>query len=221
MGTLKDVYIYTDDRGRPILRKCREDQQGEKRFSVQVARWYLIDKKRPAMIWKGGPGCVERYQPEWKDRVLFNLPVVIQALRAGEPVWLCEGERDAETVASVMRQAATTTHQSIERMTERQAEWFLTGDGPINILMDDDDAGRYGGWHRYTALVGVGVDKARLSLWLPRKGCKDITDAIADAGLANSPVRPASRKVTKKRAIRYRACRGGAVGVRYRAGEAS
>jgi hypothetical protein len=210
--TLKAIFIYTDHLGRPVLRKVRGDRaRAGKDFRVQAARY-----KHKRIYWKGGRGCVERWQPEWADKVIYNLPVVLAALQAGQPVWICEGERDSDTLSSVARVAATTTHQSIERMTPEQARWFVRGQSRINIVMDADDAGAYGAWGRYMALLDVGVAKKRIRLWRPAEGFKDVTEAVAEVGLRDALVR-AKRGPTRKAAMRYGTARAAGL-ANYRSG---
>lgn len=198
--SLKAIFIYTDDRGRPVLRKIRRDGtrgNGSKDFRIEAALY-----KNDRIYWKAGKGCVERYQPDWASKVIYNLPVVTDALRIGQPTWIAEGERDSDTLMSVARVAATTTHQGIERMTPEQAEWFVHGKSPVNILMDGDDAGAFGGWARYTALIEAGVAAKRVQLWRPPSGFKDITEAALKTGLRRAVVRVA-RGPTRDAAIRY------------------
>lgn len=215
--SVKAVFIYTDERGRPVLRKVRgsNDTDKGKDFTTQAAR---IRNNR--LRWMGAPGAVHKYQPDWADRIIYNLPVVLDALRLGEPVWFTEGEREADLLMTVARVAATTTHQGIERMVSDQAEWFLRyrSTSPVNILMDADDAGAYGGWSRYMALRDVGVVANRLRLWLPAKGYKDATEAVMDLGLRDA-VRRAGRRRTRDAAIRYGTARA-AYASHYRVSEA-
>ena len=198
--TIKAIFIYTDGVGRPILRKVRREGTrgtGSKDFRIQAAR--IVGGR---LSWTSGKGCVQRHQPDWADRVIYNLPVVLSALSPNEPVWLAEGERDCDTLMAVARVAATTTHQGIERMTPEQAEWFIRGDSTINILMDRDEAGAYGGWARFLALTEAGVDASRLRLWKPVRGFKDVSEAALSVGLRDALVR-ASRRRTRDAAIRY------------------
>jgi hypothetical protein len=196
--TLKAIFVYTDHLGRPVLRKVRGDRKGNgKDFHVEAARY-----KAHRLYWKPGRSCVERWQPDWADRVIYNLPLVLAALQAGEPVWICEGERDCDTLSSVARVAATTTHQGIEQMGPLQARWFVRGKSRINIVMDGDDAGAFGAWGRYMALLDAGVGKKRLRLWRPAEGFKDVTEAVAEVGLRRAFVR-AKRGPTRKAAMRY------------------
>lgn len=205
--TLKAIFIYTDDLGRPVLRKIRKagsHSNGSKHFTVQAARY-----RNDRLYWKSGRGCAEKWQPNWASKAIYNLPVVLDALRAGEDVWFTEGERDADTLMTVARVAATTTHQGIERITPEQAAWFVQGDSQINILMDNDEPGRFGGWSRYVALTQAGVDRSRVRLWLPAKGLKDVTEAVAALGL-DPAMRRANRSRTRDAAFRYGTARAAA-----------
>ncbi|WP_395690667.1 hypothetical protein [Nocardioides sp.] len=214
--SLKALFVYTDERGRPVLRKVRGSNDTDKRkdFKTQAA---LIRNNR--LRWMGAPRAVHRYQPDWADRVIYNLPVVLDALRLSEPVWFTEGEREADLLMTVARVAATTTPGGINRMTPEQADWFVRyrSTSPVNILMDSDDAGAFGGWARYMALRDAGVGASRLRLWQPVEGYKDATEAVMEVGLRTALVR-ASRRRIRDAAIRYgterasRYTRAGSVG---------
>jgi hypothetical protein len=205
--TLKAVFIYTDERGKPVLRKVRgtNDTKG-KDFHTEAARY-----RHDRLYWKKGRRVVERVQPDWRDRIIYNLPVVLDALRAGDDVWFAEGERDADTLAMVGRVAATTIHQGISRMTPLQAKWFVPGDSTINIVMDNDEAGAFGAWSRYMTLTDAGVAQDRLKLWRPGKDFKDVTEAVLEVGLRRALVK-ATRRRTRDAAIRYGTTRAALAG---------
>lgn len=202
----KAVFVYCDERGMPILRKVRgsNDTDKGKDFKTHAARI-----KNGRLWWKSAPGSIRRHQPDWADRIIYNLPVVLDALRCGDPVWITEGEREADLIMTVARYAATTTYQGIERMTPEQAAWFVRGSSPIKILMDNDAAGSFGGWSRYMALIDAGVGADRITLWRPVNDYKDATEAVMDVGLRNALVKTTRRR-TREAAIRYGTARASA-----------
>lgn len=178
MSRIEATYIYTDDRDRPVLRKVRTR---DKRFRMQAARL-----RNDRLYWKGDPGCVERWQPEWSVKALYHLPVLLDALKHGKPVFLVEGERDCEVATALWRRAATTNWQGAAKFTPEQAEWFVQygkGNSRVNVLMDNDEPGHWAGWQRYSVLVGAGVAPKRIRLWRPGDAAhKDVAD-VAAAGL--------------------------------------
>ncbi len=194
-------YIYTDQQGHPVLRKLRFEP---KRFKMQAARY-----TNNRLYWKTGPGCLERWQPEWADKALFNLPVLLDALRRGEPVYLAEGERDCLVFSALTKLAATTNWQGAGKFTREQADWFMWGGGrsEITIFLDRDDAGHYAAWQRYNLLTGVGVVPERITMVRPRATRhKDLTD-VALVGLSADAFRRVSPRTAEQRAIRYGAAR--------------
>jgi hypothetical protein len=197
--TIRALYIYTDDFGRPVFRKVRREP---KHFRMQAAVY-----KNSRLYWKRGRGVVDRYQPEWSDRALYNLPVVLDALRYGEPVHLVEGERDADSLASLRKLAATTNWQGAKAFTPEQASWFVRGRSRIHIVIDNDDAGFYGGWLRYTRLIAAGVSKKQLSVWGPRGGAADLTERLCRVGTSRNALRPVGLDALEERASRESARR--------------
>ncbi|MBZ5739772.1 toprim domain-containing protein [Nocardioides mangrovi] len=187
-------YLYTDHHGRPVIRKIRREPKG---FRMYAARY-----KGDRLYWKTG---VQRWQPEWAEKALFNLPVLLAALQAGEPVYMTEGERDAEAFSSLQKLPVTTNWQGAGKFTREQAEWFLWGGGrsDITIFLDRDDAGHFAAWQRYSLLVGVGVAPSRITMLRPRATRhKDLTDVALD-GLSRSAFRPVSPRRARLGAERY------------------
>lgn len=184
--SLEAVYTYTDHLGKTVAVKYRKSNR---RFAMKAAVY-----KNGRMYLKGGRGCLEKYQPEWSERLLFNLPVVLDALRYGEPVFLVEGERDALALNTLRRLAATTSHRGARFFSMEQAEWFTTykSTSPVHIIRDADDAGAFCAWQRYQRLIEAGVGPTRIHLWRPRRPAKDVTEALSRWGTRRNAVRPES-----------------------------
>lgn len=203
MSRIVATYMYTDERGRPVLRKVRSDP---KRFKMQAARY-----TNSRLYWRGDPGCVERWQPEWADKAMYNLPVLLDALRLGRRVYLVEGEKDCDVMTALHTVPATTNWQGAGEFTHQQAKWFTTygNRSKIRIVMDSDGPGRWAGWQRYRLLVAVGVDPKRIRLVTPDAG-KDVADmALCGLGLdalvrvPRREVRLAAEAYGAERAARY------------------
>lgn len=192
---IEATYTYTDEFGRPRLRKIRTTN---KRFKMQSARY-----TRDRLYWKSGI----RHQEEFADKALFNLPVLVDALKYGEAVFLIEGERDARTLETLQRLPATTSWQGASAFNHEQAQWFLLGKrrSTIHIIRDKDDAGAVCAWTRYNRLLAVGVDRKRLRLWVPR-GAKDIT-AAASRGVSRMKLRAEDPAAIEELADSYAAQR--------------
>lgn len=201
MSRIEATYTYTDPLGRPVLRKVRFT---DKRFTMQAARY-----KEPAgLYWKSGPGCVERWQPEWARRAMFNLPVLLDALKQGKPAAIVEGERDALTLNTLMRSAVTTNYQGAMQATTEQAEWFVRygkGRSDVNLFIDNDDPGHWAGHQRHALLVTAGVKPKRIRIWRPKDPtAKDVTD-VALRGLSPSAFKLVPRREIEDRASAYAA----------------
>lgn len=115
------LYTYVDQHGDPLYRVHRTDPKG---------------------FWQ------ERFEDgEWKpglrdtQRVPYRLPEVLRAIAQGEPVYVVEGEKDAE---DIIRHGAhaTTFAGGAGAFRDEYAHWFK---GAHVILWgDNDDAGRRG-----------------------------------------------------------------------------
>ncbi|MDO3398096.1 toprim domain-containing protein [Nocardioides sp. SOB44] len=201
MSGLVGDYIYTDELGRPVLRKLRSEP---KRFKMAAAL-----HRHDRLYWKSGPRCVERYQADWAMKAMLNLPCLLDALRRGEPVFLTEGERDCQTLSSLQKVAVTTNWQGAGEFTRQQAGWFVYGGGrsQVTIFLDRDDAGHWAAWQRYSLLTEVGVAPERITMLRPAATRhKDLTD-VAQEGLLPDAFRRVSPRLARHRAEAYGAVR--------------
>lgn len=198
---LEATYIYTDELGRPRLRKTRSHG---KRFTMEAARY-----KSERLYWKAGPGVVERWQGDWAPGALFNLPVLLDALKYGETTFLSEGERCATVLSTLRRLPATTGWQGLE-FTSEQAEWFAPTrrrQSDAVIFLDADEPGHWAGWQKYSRLRGVGVSRKRIEMYLPRDPRhKDVTN-VALSGLSRNAFVRVAPAVVEDAAERYGAAR--------------
>jgi hypothetical protein len=146
-------YRYTDERGELLYVKVRYEP---KSFAV----------KRP----DGRGGWT------WKiagaRRVLYRLPEVLAAVKAGQPVFLVEGEKDADRLAA-MGHAATCNFDGAAKDGQR-AKWRPEyGDvlkGADVVIIADRDEGGYaharaayadlGGKAKSVAIMQAAVDRA-------------------------------------------------------------
>jgi hypothetical protein len=195
-------YDYPNAAGQPRIRKLRYTG---KRFKMQSAyQW-------PDGSWHFTTGTDARF--EWSLRALYRLPSLIAALKLDAPAFLCEGEKDADAVnASLMGAGFATSHwQGADTFEPGQAEWF-TGYGsrsPVTIVCDNDAAGAWCGWLRYSTLREVGVSKRRLRVvaapWDGRR-LKDAADALA-VGVPLCEFRSVRLRSLRDAAERYSASR--------------
>ena len=146
-------YEYQDVDGSPLIRVIRYSPKG---FSQQ--RWS---------------------EGQWVDKVLDTkrVPYLLPSLLAStDTVYLCEGEKDADTLTA-LGYTATTLLGGAGKWRPEYAGYFKARD--ITIVADADEAGRAGADRIRTALVGV-ADSVRVVV--PAQG-KDVTDHVR-AGLS-------------------------------------
>jgi putative DNA primase/helicase len=116
-------------------------------------------------------------------RVLYRLPDVVRAVKDGVPVWVVEGEKDADTLAS-LGMTATTVPGGAGKWRPEYAD-ALTGAGEVHIVADDDDPGRK---HAAQVAEALRPVAGSVSVWLPAEG-KDVSDHLS-AGLDLAKLRP-------------------------------
>jgi len=101
-----------------------------------------------------------RYKkPEGADGIIYNLPAVLRAVLAGEPIHWTEGEKDADAI-NALGLTATTVHQGANKVTLAQAAW-LRGAAGVFIWVDKDvehpEVGAHDAVMRYNHLIDLGV----------------------------------------------------------------
>lgn len=185
-------YIYTDQKGRPKLRKVRFDPK----------QFFMDSWSELGASWVKGT----KRQEEFKDRALYHLPEVLWALRADVPIWWTEGEKCADAVRGVGG-VATTHWQGACNATAEQAAWFSRGVSPVFVVVDVDDPGAACGLARRRLLLDNGTNAQRIKLLAPPRPHKDAADAIA-AGHKLDDFREVTvprLRIAAKRYIRQRA----------------
>lgn len=107
------------------------------------------------------------------ERPLYRLPQVLDAVRAGAPIWVVEGEKDAEALVAA-GQHATCNPMGAGKWRPEHTAW-LRGAALVEIVADDDEAG-----HRHAAAVADALrhEVAEVRIWLPHAGCKDISEHL-------------------------------------------
>lgn len=162
-----ETYDYVDVNGELLFQKVRlVNQHGKKSFRQRKPDgeggwnykvWEYVDGE------KQGP-----------DQVLYNLPSVAKAIASGVPVWVVEGEKDANTLIKLGYVATTMTggagnNKWLDIHTET-----LAG-GVIEIIADNDEPGRIHAENVYNALSEAGCDA---QIWISETH-KDVTDHLA------------------------------------------
>ena len=158
--TLVKSYDYYDENGELLFQKLRYvDEDGKKTFR----------QRKP-----DGNGGWE-YSLGDTPKVLYNLPQVLNAIKQGKPVWLVEGEKDADTLTE-MGHVATTMPGGAGKWLEIHTE-ALRG-GMIDIIADNDEPGREHAQKVYEELLAAGCDVA---VWATPK-FKDVSEFLGAGG---------------------------------------
>lgn len=154
-GDVVAEYQYLDEHGEPYL---------------QVER--TTDKQFPQSYWNG---------KTWKPgkpkgpKIPYFLPSLLKATVA-EPVFITEGEKDAESVMN-LELTATCASEGAGKWTPDLNKWFA-GRKRIYVLADNDADGARHAWQVASNLVAVADDVRIVNLpGLPDKG--DVSDWIA------------------------------------------
>lgn len=117
--SIEAVYDYYSDNGTYMYSKIR--------FEGKEIIYAAIDKKNDTFKY-GRPG---------KQTVLYNLPALIKAVKEGYPVYIVEGEKDADTLRKLGYTA--TTPGGVKDWKKEYASYF-TG-ARVIILPDNDEPG--------------------------------------------------------------------------------
>jgi DNA polymerase I-like protein with 3'-5' exonuclease and polymerase domains len=158
-------FIYRDLKGKPFLKVAKYRTKAGKKSFPQYhwgnGRWAKDKPKGPA--------------------VPYRLPELLAA-PAGSAVWICEGEKDAETLAA-LGLIATTNPGGAGKWQPELAKW-LAGFTTAYVLEDNDAAGRKHVLQVAAALSGVVPDIRVVTFReLPEHG--DVTDWMKGKTLAD------------------------------------
>lgn len=156
---LVKVYRYVDETGEVLYEKLRYvDEQGRKSFGQRRP-----DPDRPREY---------IYNLDGVKKVLYNLPAVLSAVKSGDPVWLVEGEKDADTLIS--KGVIATTPPNGAGKWELPFTQVLAG-AYVEVIADNDEVGIAHAWDVAEKLSAAG---STCRVWKSPK-YKDISDHIA------------------------------------------
>ena len=149
-------FIYHDQNRKPYLKVCkRRTPDGKKSFPQyhwEGGRWQLGKPKGPP--------------------IPYRLPELL-ATSPDTVVWVCEGEKDADTLVG-LGLVATTNPEGAGKWSPELNKWFA-GRSTVVVLEDNDEAGRRHAQQVATALYAF-VPNVRVITFrdLPEHG--DVTD---------------------------------------------
>lgn len=122
--TLVKEYDYLDEKGELLFQKLRYiNQWGVKTFRQR--------KPMPNGEWAYAIGDT--------PKVLYNLPHVLSAKKQGIPIWLVEGEKDADTLME-MGYIATTAPGGAGKWLDIHTE--ALANATVEIIADNDSVGK-------------------------------------------------------------------------------
>jgi hypothetical protein len=154
-GPATAVYDYRDEHGQLLFQVCRT---ANKDFRQRV------------------PDATTKSGYRWKlgdvRRVLYRLSQVIEAVTGGEPVYICEGEKDVHTIEA-HGLVATCNPGGAGKWREEYTEHFR--DAHIWIIADKDEPGQAHARQVRDALLTVTDD---IEIVEAADGCKDVTEHI-------------------------------------------
>lgn len=156
------VYPYYDERGELLYQVVRKPKADGGRSFFQ---------RKP----KAGGGW--DYRVAGVRRVLYRLPEVLEAVANGDPVYVCEGEKDAEAVAAA-GECGTTMAGGARK--QGAVNWLDSYSGSlagatVAVVGDDDEAGRAHAAGVAEKLRAAGCD---VTVWLPAEGHKDAAEHL-------------------------------------------
>ena len=157
--TISKVYEYRDEKGKLLFQCIKYEPKAFRQRRPNGKGGYLWNLKGTR-------------------RVLYRLPELIQA---EDPVFICEGEKDADNLRERFNLTATTCPMGGEtwRIQEKEYNPFLKGRDVI-IIPDNDEEGA-----KHLAQIAgslQGVAKNIRVLRLPGEGIKDVSDWLAQKG---------------------------------------
>lgn len=164
---------------KPVIRETYDytDQNGEILFQAVRFQPKSFRQRKP----DGKGGWI--YNLQGVERVPYNLPGICEALRDGNPVFLCEGEKDANNLIQ-RGLCATTSPMGAGKWSGKFNKWFNAAE--VIILPDNDEAG-----HKHAKLVAESLlnngkvktlrivklpglqEKQDVTDWLMQGGSKD------------------------------------------------
>jgi len=155
-----ESYDYVDEYGKLLFQKVRYvESNGKKTFR----------QRKPSS--NGG----WEYSLGDTPKVLYNLPAVIKAKETGHPIWVVEGEKDANTLTE-MGLIATTMPGGAGKWLDIHTE-ALSG-AIVEIVADRDEIGIKHAKDVLARLISSGCDA---QAWICPSH-KDITDHIVGGG---------------------------------------
>jgi len=164
-GKNVDTYFYDDEHGEHYHKVERTEDHQFPQWT-----WALIDKEAGNYDW------VPK-QPKIKKP--YNLPRLLAA-PPEQPVFICEGEKDADTVDE-FHLLNTTNPGGAGKWTKELTKWFK-GKQTVYVLEDNDEPGRKHALHVATEMCRIGVPNVFIVRFNDLKEGGDVSDWVQETG---------------------------------------
>ena len=160
----EELYDYSDEAGQLLYQVVRRVKKGEKSFLQRTP----------------GKGRGWVYKLNGVRRVPFRLPKVLEAVQAGETIFIPEGEKDVLTLER--HGFVATCNSGGAGMWLPEFAAYLKG-AEVVVLPDNDKPGHDHGHDVAASLLGVAASVRVVNLPVPEKG--DVTDWFFAGGTAD------------------------------------
>ena len=160
-------YVYEDENGEPYLRVVKTDK-----------------KKFPQYHWT--PGDVFKRRGGWDlgapkgPKIPYKLPILLDTPK-DVPIWICEGEKDADTLYDTLGLISTTNSEGAGQWTDDLNRWFA-GRETVYVLEDNDAPGRKHAIKVARNLVDDVVNEVRIVRFTDVPEHEDITYWLQHGG---------------------------------------
>lgn len=143
------------------VRSAKKSTRGDAQARRVSARHHYVDARGTLLATKLRFADGEAPKCRWDGRgpsedVLYRLPELEAALAASDPVFIVEGEKDADAIHAAGSVATTGPHGS-SRWPDSLSEAFCGSQSRIVIIADRDEPGRNHALRVRDSLAGVGV----------------------------------------------------------------
>lgn len=163
-----DSYDYCDEAGALVFQVIRAREPNAKKAFIQRQP---DRNSRSGWAWN-----LRNLSPEQKA-IPYRLPQVLAAIERGEPVWITEGEKDAE---ALVRAGVTATCNAGGASNPDHPKWTAShaaylGGATVTVVQDKDSPGRAHGAAVVASLAGI-AESVRL---VEAREGKDAADHLA------------------------------------------
>lgn len=173
------VYSYVDENGTELFQAVRFPGK-----QFRQRHWRILE---------GLESSDETGVWEWNledvRRVVYRLPEVLYAVRHGQSIYICEGEKDVEALRALDK-VATCNPMGAGKWKDEFAQWFHGA--KVIIVADRDEPGRAHAETIKTSLQGI----AQIIWVYQAKVGKDVSDHLA-AGLTVEQLVPVRNRVRR------------------------